>query len=80
MPATSIDGLKVAGLARADVGATMTVLSASNSSAWTTTANRFPRCWRPGRRDAPEAGRPRRAPRAQPTVPGASSAMRSRTA
>jgi len=44
---TMIAGRKLAGRARVDVGETRIVLRPRNSSAWTTTAYRDPRCSRP---------------------------------
>jgi hypothetical protein len=44
VPPTVILGLKYACRAAVDVGETRTVLSPRNSSAWTTTAYRVPRC------------------------------------
>ena len=44
VPSRVISGRKLAARARVEVGDTSTVLSARNSSAWTTTACRAPRC------------------------------------
>ena len=66
-PSSVIVGRKLAGSACAEVGETSVVLRSRNSSAWTTTANRAPRCSCP--RTARGAGSRNTSPRTKSARP-----------